>query len=613
MSRPESVLPFPIVPGMRWILRSALLLTLSSAQVSFAADQWLKINSSNFELFTTAGEKKGREAILYFEQVRSLFSKLSKSGHAPAFPVRIIAFRSDKEFLPYRPNEVAAAYYQAGHDRDYIVMKSIDTDLYPVAIHEYVHLIVKHSELPLPLWLNEGMAEVYRTIKPLGKQLIVGIPLAGHMRELQGGKWLDLGTLLSVEHASPLYNEKQKVGVFYAESWALAHMLYLSTDYQTKLPEFLSRVKSDSSQAALFQQVYGKSLRQVQIDLERYIRGGQFNGQIFDVVLEKSADSPEIRPATPVESGLALAELLAGTRKREEAKAAYESLARANPKDPEIELAMANAAWMNSDREEAKRHFARAIEVGTTDAKVYFNYATMLQGQDGKDAEIMALLRKATELKPDLVEAHYMLGFYASNAGRFGEAVVHLRQVKKLEKDQALPYFRTLAYALYKLGQPEEAKKNAESALKFATDPKDIERTKEFLAYLTQEPSKQAIPTPPDRNPDGRPRLARHDAVEDSPPSEPAAPVREATFPVEGTLQQVDCLGKSARLRLRVGGKPMAFLIENPETVTVKSSSEGRHDFSCGPQKPVTVALEYLKRADAKLETEGLVRTIEFR
>ena len=60
---------------MRWKLKLAvLLLALGSTQPIFAAEQWLKIKSSNFELFTTAGEKKGREAILYFEQVRGLFS-----------------------------------------------------------------------------------------------------------------------------------------------------------------------------------------------------------------------------------------------------------------------------------------------------------------------------------------------------------------------------------------------------------------------------------------------------------------------------------------------------------------------------------------------------------
>jgi Flp pilus assembly protein TadD len=461
-------------------------------QAVFAAEQWLRIRSPNFELFTTAGEKKGREAILYFEQVRSLFIKLNASGHAPPFPVRIIAFRSDEEFAPYRMNDFATAYYLSGQERDYIVMKSIGPELYPVAIHEYTHLIVKHAGLPLPAWLNEGLADVYSTLKPSGKRVVVGTIYPGRYHVLQTGKWIDLETLLAVDHQSPLYNEKQKAGMFYAESWALAHMLYLSDEYWKKFSQFVSLIKAGDSQAAVFQQVYGKSLSQVQADLGMYMQRTRFNAAFSDVQVEKSAEEPEIRPATAVESGLALADLLAGTRKRDEAKAAYESLARANPNDPEIELALAHLAWMNTDHAEVKRHFARAIELGTTNAKVYFDYAILLQREDGKNPEIMALLRKAVELKADLVEAHFMLAFYASNAGRFGEAVVHLRQVKKLEKDQAFPYYRALAYAYYRLGQIEDARKNAESAVKYATEPKDMELAKEFVAYLAQEPSKRA-------------------------------------------------------------------------------------------------------------------------
>src|SRR5579862_7409407 len=60
-----------------------------------AADQWIKLSTPHFELYTTAGEKKGREAILYFEQVRSFFLEASPSKRAPEFPVRIVAFRSE--------------------------------------------------------------------------------------------------------------------------------------------------------------------------------------------------------------------------------------------------------------------------------------------------------------------------------------------------------------------------------------------------------------------------------------------------------------------------------------------------------------------------------------
>ena len=38
----------------------------------------------------------------------------------------------------------------------------------------------------------------------------------------------------------------------------------------------------------------------------------------------------------------------------------------------------------------------------------------------------------------------------------------------------------------------EDARKSAESAVKFATAPKDVELAKEFLAYLTEEPSRRA-------------------------------------------------------------------------------------------------------------------------
>jgi tetratricopeptide (TPR) repeat protein len=494
------------VPGSAWKLPLALLLALGSARPIFSAEQWLKIASTHFELYTTAGEKKGREAVLYFEQVRSLFEKIAKPGEASKTPVRIVAFQSEKQYKPYRLNQAADAYYVGGPGRDYIVMKSIAPEDYPVALHEYFHLIVQHSALRLPVWLNEGMAEIYSTAKPVGKRVQIGEILPGRFREMQTNRWLDLDTLLSVKRGSPLYTEKDPAGMFYAESWALAHMLYLSNEYWQKFADFLMQVRPDETQAATFQRVYGKSLAEVTHDLEQYLRGTLFNAAVFNVKLEKSAEEPDVRPATAVESDLALAELLAITRKKDEARAAYESLARANPKDAQIELGWARLAGMNRDREGVKLHLERAIELGINDGKVYFDYAMLLHESGGKDAEMAQMLRKAVELSPDLDEAHYNLGFYAMTANRFWEAVINLQQVKKLKKEQAPSYFRALAYAYYRLGKPEEGKKNAETALRYSTDPNDVEMAKKLLTYGTQSAGQPAEPAP-----DGRPRLKRRD------------------------------------------------------------------------------------------------------
>ena len=50
-----------------------IALFLLTSQAGLAAGQWVKLTSQNFEIYTTASAKSGRDAILYFETVRSFF------------------------------------------------------------------------------------------------------------------------------------------------------------------------------------------------------------------------------------------------------------------------------------------------------------------------------------------------------------------------------------------------------------------------------------------------------------------------------------------------------------------------------------------------------------
>src|SRR5580698_3616189 len=198
-------------------MRFSALALLAVALPAFGADQWVKLTTPHFELYTTAGEKSGRQAILYFEQVRSFFTQVAPVSGFTEFPVRIIVFKSEKQYKPYSWNEVAFAYFTATRDRNYIVMQDAELDHFPTAIHEYMHLIVHQSKLKLPLWLNEGWADVYSTLKPLGAKTTIGELIPGHLQELQQEKWLSLDALTSVDEKSPVYNERRRVGIFYAE------------------------------------------------------------------------------------------------------------------------------------------------------------------------------------------------------------------------------------------------------------------------------------------------------------------------------------------------------------------------------------------------------------
>jgi hypothetical protein len=110
-------------------------------------------------MYTDNGEKKAIAGLQAFEQVRYFFLRNTKNPEVFEGRVRIIAFSSEKEFKPYRMNAGNFAYYQPSHERDYIVMQDIEPAHHQAAVHEYTHLIIEHSKLNLPLWLNEGMAE----------------------------------------------------------------------------------------------------------------------------------------------------------------------------------------------------------------------------------------------------------------------------------------------------------------------------------------------------------------------------------------------------------------------------------------------------------------------
>ncbi|HKW97815.1 MAG TPA: tetratricopeptide repeat protein [Bryobacteraceae bacterium] len=618
---------------MRSICRAAAAAVLAGGLTAPAAEQWLKLKSTHFELYTTASERKGREAILYFEQVRDFFSKVLKGSKSTAAPVRIIAFRSEKEYKPFRPSEFAAAFYLPGYDRDYIVMESITSENYPVAVHEFTHMLVKHSGMEAPVWFNEGLADLYSTMKPVGKKVQIGDLIPGRVMELRERKWLPLDVLFGVDHNSPYYNERDRAGVFYSESWALVHMLTLAPGYRPQFSKFVTTLASGVPAGKALEQVYTKTPAEVQKDLRQYLNGSSFYAVTFNVKLEKSDEEPDIDAAPAIETGMVLADLLALSGKDKEASEKYESLIKAFPNNWEPEAGSGELAWREKDIEGARRHFARAAELGSTNPRLYFDYAMVLKQSGQDDRGLAPVLKKAVELDPDYQEAHHYLAFCLLQTQDYQGAVEHFTKVRTVKAADAFSYYSGLAYANYRLEKRDAAKKAADAARKYARSPEQIAQAEQMLRAIDQpapqmvqramaqeqrpaaEPSVRQEPTGREEPEDEKPkRLVRRPEAE-SPPAVTASPmpVRRALFKVEGKLEQIDCLGKVARLRVIAGSKPVLLAITDPEAVSVKGTASGTLELTCGPQKNKLVAIEYESRPDARLGTAGVVRSIEFR
>ena len=599
-------------------LRLVSFLALLPATLS-AADQWIRLTTPHFEMYTTAGEKKGREAILYFEQVRSFFLRGSPSKKAPDFPVRIIAFRGEKQYKPYRVNDFAPAYYTGSHDRDYIVMEDIQAEHFPVAIHEYTHLIIQHSGMKIPIWMNEGWADLYSTLKPHGKQALVGDLIPGRVQTMLNSRWIPLSVLSSVGHDSALYNERDKAGVFYAESWAFMHMLFLGKKYSAHFLPFVQAISAGTSLPEACGKALGIPVDEVEKDLHAYLTGNQLFGALFDMKLEKSAEEPVVSESAPFETDMALANLLATIHKTDQARPAFERLAKANPGNPEVEESLGYLSWQMRETDAARSHFAKAFAAGTRNPQMCFQYA-MLASQAGEQDQAIAALNRAVELKPDYAEAQLQLGSRLLAKPDYAGAIQAFRGVKSVDAQQAEWYFGALAYAYLKTGDRGQAQHNAEFAKKWAKTPAQVQQADQMLSYLNSEEkpgraaklSEPGLATAPaeagsldsDERP---PRLVRKPGSERTITEYVPEPLSQA----EGKAQRLDCSGKAARFTILTPSGPMSFDIPDPAQVTIKNSAELTRDFTCGTQSGYRVVVGYVK-AGQPGGSVGVVKTLEF-
>src|SRR4051794_33622248 len=225
----------PIVP----LAVSFCLLLAVSQHAVIAKDSWVSVRTKNFLLVGNAGEKDIRKVALKLEQFREVFTHLfpNMRFNTPV-PTTVIVFKSDDSYAPFKPGPNIAGHFQAGPDVNYIALTT-DTrgqqDPFSVIFHEYTHLLIENTFDNVPVWFNEGLAEYYSTFSITDDQkFVLGNPIGSHVFLLRENKLLPLRTLFQVDYKSPHYNEKNKQGIFYAQSWALMHYLIIGKPGMTE-------------------------------------------------------------------------------------------------------------------------------------------------------------------------------------------------------------------------------------------------------------------------------------------------------------------------------------------------------------------------------------------
>src|SRR5260221_5656635 len=131
--------------GVRALCRLfAFVSTLAMVAPALAAEpQWIEIQSPHFSVITDAGEKRGREVAMRFEQMRAVFGTLmTKVKVSIPVPLQIVAFRNSKELRQVAPlwhgkPTQLAGLFQGGEDRSFIMLDLSVENPWNVVFHEY--------------------------------------------------------------------------------------------------------------------------------------------------------------------------------------------------------------------------------------------------------------------------------------------------------------------------------------------------------------------------------------------------------------------------------------------------------------------------------------------
>lgn len=449
-----------------------------------AADRWIRLRTPHFEMYTTNADKQAIATLETLEQVRYFFKQNNSSNSTRDTSVQLIAFRSEKEFKPYASGS-GFAYYLRSRQSDYIVMQDINPEHQQAAVHEYTHLVIQNFGMNLPIWLSEGLAEIYSTLRVNETQAQVGYPLLQHEDVLVKQPWMKLNRLFAIEHDSADYNEDEKMSILYAQSWALTHMLMLGKNYRHNFSRFLISIAAGESSVDCLKRFYGKTPDQVFEDLHNYVDHERLQTATFNVSLSQAEWEPSISEATPFEVNLALAQLLAAqTKTMPEAIAALAQLEQDHPESTEVQEALGYLAWQSGDLVKAARYFQAAFEKSSKNAQALLDYAQILNASNSAANRILPILRRIIELKPENEDAWFILSVVETKEKHYAEALDAISHVRSIGPEHAHALFMTQAYCYLQLKAPEQARIPAQKAERYASSPDEHTQATKLLQVL---------------------------------------------------------------------------------------------------------------------------------
>jgi tetratricopeptide (TPR) repeat protein len=465
-------------------------------------EKWITFETDGFRFISAASPRETLDIARDILRMREAVGKVTQLKVRTGAQTRVYIFPNERRFSPYREaafdvknRNITGVFINTSSGGNFILLRSDVQGVDGVVFHELTHQFVSNTTAGLPLWFNEGMAEYYSTFRTVGDKTHIGRAVAEHVLWLRNQPLIPLRELFATTVASPVYNEGDRAGAFYAQSWALVHYLMIDPDRRAKLGRFLNLLGGGKSVDEAFSGAFGMEFNVLEQALRAYIRGVSFKYNSYDLGDIAIADlsEPTVMPHDAVLQQLG--HLLAHSRPENAAVAErfFEDALAVNPKNAGVYADLARIYETTGRTVHADAAYAKAVQLGTTDAEVYLLAGNSLLHR-GDSAKAHDYFQRATELDPKSSAAWTGLGSaYLASDRAAGIAALEKALELAPGNHEAMFY---LAQLYAGTSRYDEARKLAKTVLARTHEPTMQRQVTAVLTAIDRSEAEQRVMTP---------------------------------------------------------------------------------------------------------------------
>lgn len=408
-------------------------LVFGFASTAFAKDEWLKVQSKNFQLVGNASDKDIRRVATKLEQFREAFRLIfPRVKYNSAIPTNVIVFKSGKSFKDYKPVDASgkttnwvAGFFQSGEDVNYIALslEGEQQQTYQTIFHEYVHFLVDNDmgRSNVPPWFNEGLAEYYEEFQIEDDQKVTlgGLDDA-NLNLLRNNKLIPLDTFFNIDYYSLHQQGSDGAGLYYAQAWALMHYFMQSNNgaRNPQLSKFLNAVMNGKQPKEAFGEAFQMDYVTMEKELKKYVEQSVFRTSVatFKTKLLFDADM-KTAPMSEADAKATLGDLLFHSNRIPEAEAHLKEALTLDVNSVLANTALGLVKARQKNFADAKKYLEKAISLDDKNYLAHYQYAYVLSREGTNEGDFVMnydadaatkmrqSLKKSIALNPNFAEA----------------------------------------------------------------------------------------------------------------------------------------------------------------------------------------------------------------